>query len=357
MAAASDRISVCMVAPRREQCGVTDYSDYLLAPLRELADVRHVTDAAGFTDAMNDVDVVHIQHQYFLFGGVAPWKNRFKEFADRIRVPAVLTAHEFVEPSGNPAAAAAIRATNRRNFLHRAVKRIIVHTEADRARMDQSGIPGGISVVRHGVPPTPVLPPRDEARRALGVEGRFVVTLFGFLSRRKGHALAVEAMRELPDDVALLLAGGRHPDDRTGYAEGIQRLIHDGHLESRVRITGYLPPDDVAQVMSATDLILAPFTESSGSGSLALAFACGKPILASRIPPHVEIASESVHALKTIHTLHPGAVAFEVSSLKNHPDGLDSLAEGARRYAEAHTYRRMAEETVSIYRSVLRRFD
>jgi glycosyltransferase involved in cell wall biosynthesis len=342
-----------MVAPRREQCGVTDYSDYLLAKLREMADVRHVTDAKGFTDAMNDVDIVHVQHQYFLFGGVAPWKNRFKEFADRIRVPAVLTAHEFVEPSGNPAAAAAIRVTNRRNLLHRAVKRIIVHTEADRARMERSGITGGISVVRHGVPPLPPLPPREEARRALGVEGRFVVTLFGFLSRRKGHALAVEAIRSLPEDVILLLAGGRHPDDRTGYAEGIQRLIHDGNLENRARITGYLSPDEVARVMSATDLILAPFTESSGSGSLALAFACGKPILASRIPPHVEMAAESENALKTIPSLHPGALALEVSSLKNHPDRLAFFAEGSRRYAEAHSYRRMAEETVSIYRSVL----
>jgi glycosyltransferase involved in cell wall biosynthesis len=203
------------------------------------------------------------------------------------------------------------------------------------------------------VPPAPPLPPREEARRALDVEGRFVATLFGFLSRRKGHALAVEAMRALPEDVVLLLAGGRHPDDRTGYAEGIQRLIHEGHLENRVRITGYLPPDEVARVMSATDLILAPFTESSGSGSLALAFACGKPILASRIPPHVEIAAKSEFALKTIPLLHPGGLALEVSSLKNHPDGLVCLAEGARRYAEAHSYRRMAEETVSIYRSVL----
>jgi glycosyltransferase involved in cell wall biosynthesis len=351
-----------MVAPRRRQCGVADYTDYLLAELgelRDLLDVRRVVDSTNFTGAVADrgfVDIVHVQHQYFLFGGVAPWKNRFRDFADRLRVPAVLTAHEFVEPRGNPAAAAAIRATNRRNFLHKAVSRIIVHTEADRARMDASGIPSAhISVVRHGVPPAPPLPPRDEARRSLGVEDRFVVTVFGFLSRRKGHALAVEAMRILPPNVCLLLAGGRHPDDQTGYVDGIERLIRDGNLENRVRITGYLSPEQVAEVMSATDLILAPFTESSGSGSLALAFACGKPILASSISPHAEIVAESESALKTFRALHPGAIAMEVSSLRENPESLALLAAGARDYAAAHSYRRMAEETVSIYRNVLGR--
>lgn len=354
------RVSVCMVAPSRQQCGVADYTAYLLAELGELADVRFVTNADGFADAMNDADIAHVQHQYFLFGGVAPWKNRFREFADRLRIPAVMTVHEFVDPSGNPAARAAIRVTNRRNFLHKAVKRLIVHTNADRIRMEFNGIQAGrIAVVRHGVPPTPGLPPRDHARRSLGLESPFVVTIFGFLSRRKGHALAIEAMRLLPPNVFLLIAGGRHSDDQTGYVAGLERLIQEGGLDSRVRITGYLAPEQVADVMSATDLILAPFTESSGSGSLALAFACGKPILASRIEPHLEIVHEvgedSGNALKTFRTLHPGSIAMEVSSLMKDADSLTALAAGAREYAASHSYRRMAEETVSIYRGVLGR--
>jgi glycosyltransferase involved in cell wall biosynthesis len=164
-------------------------------------------------------------------------------------------------------------------------------------------------------------------------------------------------MRLLPPDVCLLIAGGRHPDDQTDYAAGLERLIRAGGLEERVRIMGYLPHRQVAEVMSATDLILAPFIESSGSGSLALAFACGKPILASRIGPNVEVLEESENGLKTFRTLHPGAVAMEVSSLMKDADSLAALAAGARGYAVAHAYRRMAEETVSIYRDVLRRVD
>ncbi len=345
-----------MITPRRRKCGVADYASYLLPELLRLVDVRHAVDSADFADEMNAVDIAHIQHQYFLFGGVAPWKNRFRLFANRLRVPAVMTVHEFVEPVGNIAARAAIRITNRINFEHRAIKRLVVHTGADRERMAASGIDDSrIIVVRHGVPPSPRLPSREDARRSLGLEGKFVVTLFGFLSRRKGHAVAIEAMRYLPDGVSMLLAGGRHADDYTSYPDDIEQMITMHGLNKRARITGYLEPEQVANVMSATDLIIAPFTESSGSGSLAMAFSCGKPILGSRIAPHVEIEEESTRAIRLFAPNEGEALAQEIRHLRHDPDLLREYIVGAARYAASHSYARMAEETVNIYRSTLER--
>lgn len=345
---------ITMIAPVREQCGVADYTQYLLAELCRHVEVPFVVEPSRFAPEMNAVDLAHIQHQYFLFGGVAPWKSRFKRLADRLRVPAVMTVHEFVSPRGNPAVRGAIRLANRLHFRHPAVRRLLVHTEADRARMALSGIPGErIAVVRHGVPPAPELPPREEARRALGVENRFVVTLFGFLSRKKGHRVALEALKRLPDDVLLLFAGGGHPDDVTDYEEEIAVMIRRSGTTGRARITGYLPREQVSVVMSATDLVIAPFAESSGSGSLALAFACGKPILASDIEPHREINRESPPALSLFPVGDAWALSQRIAELRDSPHLLTAMAAASRRYAEARTYARMAKEIVEIYRAVL----
>src|SRR5437868_3332462 len=177
--AGGERISVTMVTPSERECGVADYTQYLLPELRRLVDVRYVTDASGFGPEMNAVDLIHIQHQYFLFGGVAPWKQRFTSFARRLRRPAVMTVHEFVPPRGSLLRRAAISRANRLHFSHRAVRRLIVHTEADRTRMIDSGLDAGrLTVVRHGVPSAPALPARDQAREELGFQNRFVVTLF-----------------------------------------------------------------------------------------------------------------------------------------------------------------------------------
>ena len=105
--------------------------------------------------------------------------------------------------------------------------------------------------------------------------------------------------------------------------------------------------------MSATDLILAPFAESSGSGSLALAMACGKSILASDIEPHREILADTPGALALYPLARESALAEEIRSLHQSPARLEALSEGAREYAVNHSYARAAEETVAIYRSVL----
>lgn len=347
-------LSITMIAPESGRCGVADYAAYLLAELERLVEVRYRCSAEQFRSEMNRVDLVHIQHQYFLFGGVAPWKNRFQALADRLRVPVVMTVHEFVPPSGGPLRRLAIALTNRRQFQHPALRRLIVHTGEDRRRMSAFGLDARrIVTVRHGIPPPPSLPPREEARRALAVENRFVLTLFGFLSRRKGHSLAIQALKSLPENAILLLAGGRHPDDRTSYVPDLEELIAREGLSERVRITGYLSSEQVAQTMSATDLVVAPFVESSGSGSLAMALACGKPILASDIAPHREMVEETPGAISLCSGGDVAAFAAAVLRLQSDPDALAAMAAGAQRYARTHSYARMAAETVEVYRAAL----
>ena len=160
-------------------------------------------------------------------------------------------------------------------------------------------------------------------------------------------------MRELPCDICLLIAGGKHPDDYGGYVDEIEKQIRADGLDDRARITGYLSPERVAVVMSATDLVLAPFVESSGSGSLAMAFACGKPILASDIAPHREIVQDTADAMQIVHGDSAAGLAAAIEWLRNAPDRLAALCSGETQYAARHSYARMAEETVALYRSVL----
>ena len=346
--------SIAFLSPAREKCGVSDYGEYLFAELAKQVNVKVHAPGWPFPLEANNADLIHIQHQYFLFGGVAPWKNTFYKVLWSARRPVILTAHEFVEPAGSLPRKMSIRLTNHLNFIHPSVHRILVHTREDMERMGRSGIPKDrITVVRHGVPPAPELPGKDFSKKVLDAQDRFIITLFGFLSLRKGHSLAIEAMRSLPDDCLLLLAGGKHPDDHTTYSEELQGLIHHFGLQNRVRITGYLSSNEVKQVMSATDLVIAPFSESSGSGSMAFAFACAKPVLASNIPPHREILAETPYSLCMMNSIEPKDVAGIIETLRTDKALLDGLSRGARRYATDHTYARMAAETVAIYRTVL----
>ncbi|HZT40691.1 MAG TPA: glycosyltransferase [Chthonomonadaceae bacterium] len=375
-------LHVAMFTPWRERCGIREYSQHLIEGLRalpEIADVRIVeapseavrgaltalrrfpADARRWQALGREMnagpdglpsDVAHVQHQYFFFGGVAPHKNHARAFLDAVRVPLVVTAHEIARPG--PYASAlerhAIALTNRANFLHPAIQQIVVHTEPDRQELLALGAaPERVHVLIHPVPPAQPMPPSDEAKRALGLEGKRVVTLFGFLSAKKGHSLALVALRNLPADVVLLFAGDRHPDDHTDYVPRLQSQIAAEGLAGRVRITGFLPDAQIPIVMAATDVAIAPFVQSSGSGSLTYLLAYARPIVASDIAPNREIDQELPGCLALFPSGDAEALATQILFLLDDPARRAALEAAAQAFADRHSYPQMARATAAIY--------
>lgn len=376
---ASRPLVVTMLAPTRERCGIGDYSRRLADALRALPDIAAVTPLSTPEDAarmgsltalkhfvsderhyaalgrqLNAGDIAHIQHQYFFFGGVAPHKNHFAALLKAIRVPVVMTVHEIADGGAVGWKRALIGCTNRRNFLHPAIRQIIVHTAADAQKLHAMGVAEAqLSVLPVPVPPALPLPERDAARAALGVSGKRVLLMFGFLSAKKGHSLALEALRDLPADVVLVFAGERHPDDPSDYVDRLREAITAQRLEKRAWITGYLPADRIPQVMAAADVALAPFLESSGSASLAHLLAYGLPVLASDIPPHRELLTQTPGSLLLFPVGSVGELRRQILELLNDPALIASLREGAARFCAERSFAHIARQTVAIYRQAL----
>lgn len=370
---------VAMFAPQREKCGIRDYTDCLLAALRaqpEIEDIRVIPTPSesqkrsvaaalrgypaeekryrSLGAGMNAADVAHVQHQYFFFGGVGPHKNHARAFYAAVRVPLVLTVHEIALPDANSSSLnrRMLTLANRQNFLHPAICRYIVHTENDARALASLSIPQErIHRIVHGVPAAAPMPTAEEAKRAFDLTGKKVVTLFGFLAVKKGHRLALEAAASLPPDTLLLFAGDRHPDDTTDYVPKLKEEIAARGLAERVRITGYLPAEQIPVLMAATDVGLAPFTQSSGSGSLANLFAYGRAVLASDIAPHKEIAREPTSPLRLFRSGDAADLTTQLRGLLENDVKRPALQQSALAYAERHSYAAMAEETVKVYQA------
>lgn len=367
------------------RCGVSDYSRYLHAELERFPEIESIRIVDAPTDVVRagafsalehyhadkqrfrelgakmnalGANLAHVQFQYFFFGGVAPHKNHTAAFLSAIRLPTVMTVHEIALPKPQTPLShrLLLQSVNRSIFLNPALHHLIVHTEQDRQRLERIGVPHNkISVLLHGIPTPQPLPNPDAVRKEMGLEGRKVLTLFGFLSNKKGHAFAINALEGLPEDVVLLFAGGQHPDDHTDYVPNLRRLVSQLHLERRVRFMDYLPEAQIPSIMSLTDIALAPYTETSGSGSLALLMAYGLPIVASPIPPHQQIEHEAKGCLSLLPKLSSDCLRDHISSLLNSPTRLSSLHDSALAYAETHSYQHMAEETLALYQQLLKK--
>jgi glycosyltransferase involved in cell wall biosynthesis len=300
--------------------------------------------------------VAHVQHSYAFFGGMHPLRSGWGAVAGAVRRPLLVTVHELDRRATGsyhlpPSLELAYkRWFNRKTFAHPAIGRWMVHAADLRDALAGLGIPPERITYRplpiEEAPPTP--PISAELRRRLGVEGKRVLVILGFLARRKGYDLALRALRELPEDYVLVAAGGAHAADRTAPEEWLRAEAATAGVESRLRVTGYLSAGELEQVTALAEMVLAPFREMSASASLSYALARAKPVIASDLP---EI--RGMEGVRLFPAGEAAALTQAVRELAASPARRASLAREATAYAKKHSYRTLAEETSALYSQLL----
>ena len=158
---------------------------------------------------------------------------------------------------------------------------------------------------------------------------------------------------EMPEDVVLIFAGGKHPDDNTDYVPNLIQLIKDRGVGERVRITGFLPRERLQDVLAATDVAIAPYHSSSGSGAVALLLAAGIPTITSDISVFQEIVNESPHSMILSPAHRPDLLRKQISQVLDQPELRLALIEGAKEYSTSHSYTELAVATERVYHEVL----
>ncbi len=187
----------------------------------------------------------------------------------------------------------------------------VAHYLVDQYALD----PNKIRVIPRGIPLDKFQPNLVNGDRMLKMaqnwripEVSTVVLLPGRLTRWKGQLVMIEAMARMArKDVYCVLVG----DDqgRVEYRQELEDLIHDHHLEERVRIIGHC--DDMPTAYMIADVVVSASTEPEGFGRVAVeAQAMGRPVIATDIGGSKE-------------TVVPGLTGWLIP-----PDDPDMLAQG-----------------------------
>ena len=236
---------------------------------------------------LSDADVVHLQWK------LADWDPRLggiprmEVVLQSMRRPVVVTMHDVFQRRGWRERLISPGALGLRR-LGRAAASLVVHSEEERRRLGGLVPSTRVEVVPHFVERRTALPARDAARAALGLQDEQVVTLLGFMTKRRGHALTIDALARLPERVTALFVGAPI-EGRDHMLEALQARAADAGLADRVRFLGYVPDETLNEVLAATDVGLCPFREMSASGALATWISAGRPIVTSDLPPFREL--------------------------------------------------------------------
>lgn len=137
--------------------------------------------------------------------------------------------------------------------------------------------------VPNGVDVQPA-PDGDDALRRLGLMPGGYLLFVGRLVPEKAPDLLLRAFAGVSTDLRLVVVGGTsHSDDYVRKVEGLAAG------DDRVLLTGYVYDQDLAQLYANAAAFVTPSTMEGSPLTVLEAAAAGTPILASDIPPHLEL--------------------------------------------------------------------
>jgi glycosyltransferase involved in cell wall biosynthesis len=371
-------MKVAMLTTVGERCGIAAYTAALVEALRRMpgVDVEVTPIRPGMQPASHyvkqarrlnspDVDVVHIQHEYSFWGGFRPRRSSYWYLRSLIRKPVVQTAHSPLpvrrllcvdwekRPHHRLAKKLLLRSRAYREsieFAPFATHVTVVHTEAARFESIGRGVdPSRIMVVPPGVPaPSHADADGRAFRRWYDLDGKRVVSIFGYVTPNKGYELTLKVLPSLPRDIVLVVAGGARLPDEELYVQALRHRVAEANLQGRVHITGYLSERQVAEAMRGSDLVLVPHTEATGSYSVTIPLSYGRPILASDLPCFSETASR-LDCLELFEAGNEADYRRKLLRLLGDAARREELASGALKYASQFGWPWVAARTVEVY--------
>lgn len=221
--------------------------------------------------------------------------------------------------------------------LHRAIATTAVCKALIDALATEGADPSKLSVVEHGVDTALFDVPQDRAglRADLGLR-HFTIISVGHLILRKGHDLAIQALRALPN-VELIVVGEGPERSR------LAALAMTTGVQRRVRFAGAVDQPHLASLLGAADLLVSGAEREGIANVLLEALACGTPIAATPVWGSPEVITDDAIGLLFAER-SVAAMVEGITEARQRSWGTAAIRQHAMRYS----WTRTAEQHLAI---------
>ena len=298
---------------------------------------------------LNDYSVVCLQHEYGIFGGSAG--RHVLNLLRNLQMPLVTTLHTLLEEPDS----------EQHQVLQEIVQlsqRVVVMSErAHRMLQAQFKVdPSRIDLIPHGTPDTSLVDP-DTVKPQLGLEGKQVLLTFGLLSPDKGLEYVIQSLPKLVErhpNLMYVILGATHPQVRaqTGdaYRKSLKAMVGDLGLQDHVRFDDrYVSLEELVRYLQGSDIYITPYLKPQQitSGTLAYAFACGKPIISTPYWHAEELLSQGNGVLVPFRDAE--ATGNAIQELLEHPENRQRMANRAYAHSRPMTWPNVGQRYIESF--------
>jgi len=300
-------------------------------------------------NAMNDVKVVNIQHEFGIFAG--KYGAHILSFLEVLKKPSILTFHSVL-PSPDKELYNIVRSIAEKASGLTAMtnlSREILIREYGVAEEKISLIPHGI----HSMPYSSSAKPKS----ALGFSKKVNLLTFGLLNRGKGLEYVIEALPKVvkayPDLIYIIL-GVTHPnvlkEEGESYRNFLIQKVHDLKLSSHVNFYNeYVSLDELLQFLRAADIYIATSLNPNQavSGTLSYALGSGRSVISTPFAQARELITSEAGIL--VNFRDSGSYAEAIMRLLKDSSLREQLGKNAYFRTRNMTWENVALEYLKLF--------
>jgi glycosyltransferase involved in cell wall biosynthesis len=314
----------------------------------EQEDLASYERAAEFLN-FNGNDLVCLQHEYGIYGGVAG--RHILTLLHKLTMPVVTTLHTVLrEPDPDQRVVL--------EEIARLSDRLVVMSEqAAHFLREVYGVAGGkIDVIPHGVPDLPFMDP-NYFKDQFGTEGKAVLLTFGLLSPNKGIENVIRALPVIlarHPNVVYVVTGVTHPHIRRRegerYRNELLALAEQLGVSSQVIFNNrFVSAEELIEHVGAADIYITPYRQEAQvvSGTLAIAFGAGKAIVSTPYWHAKELLADERGMIVPFDS--PDAIADAVIELLENDAKRHAMRKRAYLHSRATTWPRTARAYMASF--------
>lgn len=244
-------------------------------------------------EGLKEFDVIHM-HNYRTFQNIV-----VHHYAKKYGVPYVLQAHGSLPRSMTKQK---LKWIYDMVFGYRVLKnasKVIAVSQIEVEQYMDMGVPyEKIAIIPNGIDLYEYsnLPPRGYFRKKFDIEDNEKIVLYlGRIHRIKGIDILIDAFENIVkklNNIRLVIVG---PDD--GYLDKIKHLIETKNLKNNILLTGPLYGNDKIEAYIDSDVYVLPSRYEIWGMTILEAYACGIPVIASKVGGLKELVLDEVTGL------------------------------------------------------------